>query len=86
MGKTVPSYRIALESEIAKWQGFAKALRVEDREAFEAIMDACRNHASAASNATNPVLFEPMAMSILLHLQKHLSRLEKELDGLKHQH
>jgi hypothetical protein len=38
MGKTVPSYRMALESEIARWHGFGKALRVEEREAFEGVM------------------------------------------------
>jgi hypothetical protein len=35
MGKTVESYRMALETEIHRWDGFAKALRKEDREAFE---------------------------------------------------
>ena len=84
MGKTVPSYRMALEAEIARWRGFGKALRVEEREAFEAVMDACRSYASAGSNATNAIIFEPMAMSILLHLQLKVSRLEKELDELKH--
>jgi len=52
MGKTVESYRIALEDEIGRWRGFEKALRTEDHEAFEALMDACRNYASAGSNAT----------------------------------
>jgi hypothetical protein len=84
MGKSVPSYRMALETEIARWRGFGKALRVEEREAFEAVMDACRSYASAGSNATNAIIFEPMAMSILLHLQLKVSRLEKELDELKH--
>ena len=51
MGKTIESYRIALEDEISRWQGFSKALRKEDREAFEALMDACRLFASAGSNA-----------------------------------
>ena len=85
MGKTVPSYRMALEAEIQRWKGFARALRVEECQAFEALMDACRSHASASSNATNPVIFEPMVMSILLHQQIRISKLEKELDALKHQ-
>ncbi len=83
MGKTVPSYRMALEDEIRRWSGFAKALRVEDREAFEALMDACRSYASAGSNATQPILFEPMVMSILLFQQKKLNRLEKTVDAGK---
>ncbi len=83
MGKTVESYRMALEDEIRRWSGFAKALRTEDREAFEALMDACRLLASAGSNATQPILFEPMVMSILLFQQKNLHRLEKALDAIK---
>ena len=85
MGKTVESYRMALEEEIRRWSGFEKALRMEDKEAFDAFMDACRNFASAGSNATMPVLFEPMVMSILLSQQKKISRLEKALDAVKRQ-
>jgi hypothetical protein len=83
MGKTVESYRMALEDEIRRWDGFAKALRSEDRTAFEELMDACRVSASAGSNATQPVIFEPMVMSILLFQQKKLSKLEKELNALR---
>jgi hypothetical protein len=83
MGRTVESYRIALEDEISRWKGFAKALRTEDHEAFDALMDACRLFASAGSNATQPILFEPMVMSILLFQQKKLHRLEKALDASK---
>ncbi|MGA2680887.1 MAG: hypothetical protein ABSF44_03705 [Candidatus Bathyarchaeia archaeon] len=81
MGKTVESYRMAIEDEIRRWNGFAKALRTEDKEAFEALMDACRNYASAGSNATQPVLFEPMVLSILVSQQKQITRLKKALDA-----
>jgi hypothetical protein len=76
---------MALESEIIRWSGFAKALRSQDREAFETIMDACRSYASAAGNATQPILFEPMVMSVLLYQQVCLQRLQKELNALKQQ-
>ncbi len=85
MGKTVPSYRITLEAESASWQGFARALPAEKRETFEALMDPCRNCASTGGNATNPVLFEPMAMSIFLSLQTRVTKLEKEPNDLKRQ-
>jgi hypothetical protein len=81
MGKTVESYRMALEDEIRRWKDFEKALRTEDREAFEELMDACRNFASAGSNATQPILFEPMMLSILLFQQKRITRLEKKIDA-----
>jgi len=80
MGKTVESYRMALEDEIRRWNGFGKALRKEDKEAFDALMDACRSYASAGSNATQPLLFEPMIISILISQQKKITQLEKALD------
>jgi hypothetical protein len=83
VGKTVESYRMAVEDEIRRWSGFAKALRKEEREAFDAVMDACRSYASAASNATKPILFEPMVMSILVSQQISLQRLKKEVEDLK---
>jgi hypothetical protein len=79
LGKTVESYRIALDKELQEWSGFAKALRSDDSAAFEQIMDICRNYASAGSNATRPVVFESMVMCVLLHQQKMLNRLEKGL-------
>lgn len=77
MGKTDESFRMALEGEINRWSGF------EEREAFEVLLDACRGYASAASNATKFLLFEPMMMSILLYQQMSLQRLQKELNALK---
>jgi hypothetical protein len=85
MGKTVESYRMAIEDEIVRWSGFGKALRIEDKAAFDSLMDACRSYASAGSNATNPILFEPMVMSILLAQQVKICRLEKALDAIKRQ-
>ena len=81
MGKTVPSYRMALEFEIHRRKGFRNALsNEEDRVAFDALMDMCRSFASAGSCATNPILFEPMAMSIFLAQQKKLRDLEYKLN------
>ena len=80
MGKTVESYRMALDREVQKWSGFARALRKEDRVVFEQLMDVCRNYASAGSNATRPVLFEAMVMCILLEQQKFLNRLKELCD------
>ena len=85
MGKTVESYRMALDRELQKWSGFVRALRKDDRAVFEQLMDICRIYASAGSNATRPILFEPMVMSILLHQQRKLNRLEKMLNATGNQ-
>jgi hypothetical protein len=74
---------MALESEIGRWSGFAKVLRRSDREAFDELMDMSRSFASAGSNATNPILFEPFVISILLGQQERIRKLEKELQAIK---
>ena len=84
MGKTVPSYRMVLEREIDMWKGFREALASEEeREAFDELMDMCRKYASESSCATNPIIFEPMVMSIMLAQQKKLRKLEQDLSLFK---
>ena len=83
MGKTVESYRMAIEDQIVRMNRFGKVLRVEDKKAFDMLMDACRNYASAGSNATTPVIFEPMVLSMLVSMQRQLEKQGKELDALK---
>jgi hypothetical protein len=80
LGKTVESYRISLEEEIHRWDGFARALRKDDREAFDELMDMCRNNATASGNACNPIIFEPITMSILVAQHKRLWELEYKLN------
>ncbi len=86
MGKTVPSYRMALEDEIYRWKNFRNALpNEEERAAFDDLADMCRNLASASSCACNPVIFEPMAMSIMLAQRKKVLKLENKLNELLRQ-
>jgi hypothetical protein len=81
MGKTVPSYRMAIEFEISRWKGFRNALqKEEEKHAFDQLMDMCRGFASAGSCACDPIVFEPMVVSILLAQQKRIHDLEVELD------
>jgi len=80
LGRTVPSYRQALEAEISRWEGFRKALRSNDVKAFDKMMNACRMHASAGSMATRPVLAEAMFMSVLLSQQRELVEMRESLE------
>jgi hypothetical protein len=80
MGKTVPSYRMALENEIYHWKNFKNAPpNKEEKVPFDDLMDMCRNLASAGSCACNPILFEPMTMSIMLAQQKKIRELDRKL-------
>ena len=83
MGKTIPAFRITLESEIARWINFRKTLASEEeREACDELMDMCRNNTMAAGNASNPIIFEPMMISMLLSQQKKMIQLEFKLNEL----
>ena len=85
MGRTVPSYRQALETEIERWKGFRKGLRKRDAEAFDRMMNACRLCASAGSMATRPILLEAMFMSILLNQEKAMAEIKEKLGELEKQ-
>jgi len=82
MGRTVPTFRAALEDAIKRWDGYRKALRQRDREAFDRMMDACRLHSSASGQATRPEALEAMFMSILLEHQLKLEALEAKVDRI----
>jgi hypothetical protein len=85
LGRTVVSYRQILESEIAKWEGFRKALRAADVEAFDRMMNACRMYASAGSMATRPILLEAMFMTIMLNLEREIAEIHERLDRVEKQ-
>jgi len=83
LGRTVPSYRQALEEEIMRWESFRRALRDRDMEAFDKMMIACRVYASAGGMATRPILTEAMFMSILVSQQKELMEIRESLERLE---
>ncbi|NIO37666.1 hypothetical protein GTO27_08175 [Candidatus Bathyarchaeota archaeon] len=83
MGRTVPSYRQALEKEIRCWRGFRRVLRGKDLEFFDEMMKACRIYASAGGMATRPILSETMFMSILLSQQKWIREINERLERLE---
>lgn len=82
MGRTVPTFRAALEGAIKRWDGYRRALRLEEREAFDRMMDACRLHSSASGQAMRPDPLEAMFMSILLEHQRKLESLEAKVDRI----
>ena len=86
MGRTVPSYRMALEVEIAKVRGFLEALPSrKEKEAFEELMNHCRRHAGAAGAAVRPILSEAMIMSILLAHEKMLREIKESIRTIESQ-
>jgi hypothetical protein len=74
---------MAIEEEIHRWKGFRETLASEEeKKAFDDLMDMIRNNAMAGSASCNPILFEPMTMSILLAQQKRIATLQRKIDAL----
>ena len=72
-----------LESEIAEWKPFMKALPSErEKEAFEELMNHCRRHTMAAGASVRPIVSDAMFMSILLAHEKELREIKASLKKL----
>ncbi len=83
MGRTVPTYRNILENIVSEWQEFRRALRKEDREVFDRLMEKARMHASAASYEARVDPTESMFISILLEQEKEIGELRKKVEELE---
>jgi len=79
MGRTVPSYRIAVEWERNKWKIFREKLDKKDRKLFDQMFDYSRLYNSAGSNACRPELIHPILMSIILEHYKQLNKIVNEV-------
>ena len=80
MGRTVATYRLALESMAQQWNDFRRALRSGDKEAFDALMNRARMHASAATYAISLDPTESALLSMLLEHEKEILALRKKLE------
>ncbi len=83
MGRTIPTFRMILEHEIASWAEFRRALRPADKKNFDKIMNAARLRADAGGYISRPLVSEVLFISILLELQKEIQELKDEVQKLK---
>ncbi len=74
MGRTVPSFRIAEAQDASEWKSFRKALPKEDRDVFDEMISSARLYTSASSAAIRASKFEGMAMAIVFHHYRTLTR------------
>lgn len=78
MGRTIPTYRLHLESILNDWMDYRRALREKDREAFDRLLNKARQHASAASYVAQMDPTTLTILSILLEMERELESLRKE--------
>jgi hypothetical protein len=77
MGRSVPTYRMKLEELIAEYGQYRRALRAEDRLAFDALMNKARRYASASGYQTPADPMDTVFLSILLGIQHELDELRR---------
>jgi uncharacterized small protein (DUF1192 family) len=83
LGRTLPSFRIALDQEINSWTNYRRGLRIEDREYFDNIMRYARIHSDAGSLAARMLLSENVFLSALIEQDKRIVELKTEIERLK---
>lgn len=83
MGRTIPSFRIALEQEIASWKDFRKSLSKGSREKLEYMFNAARRYCSAASNAVRPVRFQGMFMAIAMEHEIRVESITRDIEKMR---
>jgi hypothetical protein len=83
MGRTLPSFRIALDMEKADWKPFRNALDKSERKDFDHMFDIPRLYLSACSNSVQLVPLHPIIMSILFHHYKELTQLLSEVEQIE---
>lgn len=83
MGRTVPSFRPALEHEIESWKNFKRALRPEEQKIFNKLMNYARIHADAGSMSARPMLSEVLFISFAVEQEKRIEMLEEKINELE---
>jgi len=74
MGRTIPSFRIVEAQEVGEWKAFREALPKRDRLAFDRMLGAARLYTSASSAALRSSRFEGVAMAVIFHHHRLLTR------------
>jgi hypothetical protein len=77
MGRTVPSFRNLLEEIIVELSVFRRALRGEDKTAFDSLMNKARKHASSSTVAPTLDPMDAVFLSILIEQQKEINSLRE---------
>ena len=72
MGRTIPSFRIALSHEEEKWKLFRSSLVKSEREQLDKIFLSAKFYISACMMSKIPIRIYPIMMSILLYHYKQI--------------
>jgi len=79
MGRTIPSWRIVVDEDLAGLARFRQFLRPENCAVFDDLVAQCRVYASAAGVLASPIREIPLLLSMIFAQHKRLMELEKRI-------
>ena len=83
MGRTVRTFRNAVDADEARWKDFKRTLRPKGRENFGRIFDYARKCADAGTMVATPRITEVVVLSTLTELIGEIEELKEEIVHLK---
>jgi len=81
MGRTLPSFRIALAQEESSWRQFRASLDSKSKASFDRIFVISRFYISACMLSCRPVRIQPIIMAIIFHHWKQLDSIIRSKNG-----
>jgi len=86
MGRSVPSWRMRVESELQNLMPFRRALGPVDQAAFDALLNEVRQRRTAGGLLPSLNAWQPAVLSMLVGLMAEIERLSTRLDELEGRH
>ena len=83
MGRTVRTFRNAVDADEARWKDFKRTLRPREREHFGRIFDYARKCADAGTMIATPRITEVVVLSTLTELIGEIESLREEVSSLR---
>ena len=85
MGRTVPTWRNRVESELSALNAFRRALNSSDRKALDELMNGVRNRRAAGGMLPSIDVWKPMLISMILESYKKIAELENTIKELQNE-
>lgn len=82
MGRTIPTFRIALMHEESQWKTFRKSLDKSSRVSFDRLFAISRLYVSACMMSAMPVRIYPIMMAMVFHHYKQLALIRGKNDPI----
>ena len=83
MGRTVPTWRNRIESELSSLGVFRRALNSSDRKALDELMNGVRNRRAAGGMLPSIDVWKPMLISMILESYRKIAELEDTIIRLQ---